>query len=150
MSGLAKFKSYSFPLKVAFKNFPLPFHNHAQGAAVAGLCANEQGADKFWKMHDEMFAHQDALDAAGLAATAGKIGLKKEAFELCLKDKKYLAQVNGDMEDGKKVSKEILMILTHLVIFFWILSNWLYWAWSVYCVISNDSHKISNTLMMLM
>ncbi len=101
---LKKIKSkYGNKVKVAFKNFPLPFHNNAEGAAIAGLCANEQGVDYFWKMHDEMFARQDALDMAGLSSTAGKIGLKKEAFEACLKDKKYLAQVNSDMEDGKKV-----------------------------------------------
>jgi protein-disulfide isomerase len=93
---------YGDKIKVAFKNFPLPFHNHAEQAAVAGLCANEQGTDKFWKMHDEMFLGQDALDSEGLKKTAKKIGLKLDAFEKCLTENKYLSQVKADMEEGNK------------------------------------------------
>lgn len=96
-------KKYGNKVKVAFKNFPLPFHNHAEQAAVAGLCANEQGSDYFWKMHDEMFANQDSLDAEGLKKTAKKIGLKSDAFEKCLTENKFLAQVKADMEEGKNV-----------------------------------------------
>jgi protein-disulfide isomerase len=101
---LKKIKAkYGKKVKVAFKNFPLPFHNHAQGAAVAGLCANEQGSDKFWKMHDEMFAKQDSLDPEGLKKIAKAAGLKMDSFETCLKDEKILKQVNADLEDGRKV-----------------------------------------------
>jgi protein-disulfide isomerase len=101
---LKKIKAkYGKKVKVAFKNFPLPFHNHAQGAAIAGLCANEQGSDKFWKMHDDMFAKQDSLDPEGLKKIAKAAGLKMDTFETCLKDEKILKQVNADMEDGRKV-----------------------------------------------
>jgi protein-disulfide isomerase len=96
-------KRYGDKVKLAFKNFPLPFHNHAEQAAVAGLCANEQGADKFWKMHDEMFANQDALDTEGLKKTAKKMGLKADSFEKCLSENKYLGQVKSDLEEGKKI-----------------------------------------------
>ena len=96
-------KKYGNKIKVAFKNFPLPFHNHAEQAAVAGLCANEQGSDYFWKMHDLMFANQDALDTEGLKATAKKVGLKADQFEKCLAENKYLAQARNDMEEGRKI-----------------------------------------------
>jgi protein-disulfide isomerase len=96
-------KKYGQKIKVVFKNFPLPFHNHAEQAAVAGLCANEQGTDYFWKMHDQMFANQDALDAEGLKKTAAKIGLKPDMFEKCLSENKYLAQVKAEMEEGRKI-----------------------------------------------
>jgi protein-disulfide isomerase len=95
-------KKYGDKIKVAFKNFPLPFHNHAETAAVAGLCANEQGAESFWKMHDEMFANQDALDTEGLKKSAKKIGLKMDAFEKCLSENKYLTQVKSDIEEGRR------------------------------------------------
>ncbi len=91
-------KKYGDKIKVAFKNFPLPFHNQAEGAAIAGLCAHEQGA--FWKMHDHMFAHQDQLDPASLKQAAKKLGLKPE-FDACLDSKKHAAQVQADMEEGK-------------------------------------------------
>lgn len=97
-------EKYGKKVKVAFKQFPLPFHNHAEQAAVASLCANEQGSEKFWKMHDEMFANQEtALDPEGLKNTAKKIGLKMDVFEKCLSENKYLAQVKADMEEGKKI-----------------------------------------------
>jgi protein-disulfide isomerase len=95
-------KKYGSKVRVAFKNFPLPFHNHAEKAAVAGLCAQEQNGEAFWKMHDEMFAHQDQLDDAGLKNTAKKIGLKMDQFEKCLSENKTLAQVKADMEEGAK------------------------------------------------
>lgn len=96
-------KKYGDKITVAFKNFPLPFHNHAEMAAVAGLCANEQGVEKFWKMHDEMFTQQDSLDMEGLKKMAKKLGLKIDNFEKCLSENKYLNQVKNDMEEGKKV-----------------------------------------------
>ena len=96
-------KKYGNKVKVVFKNFPLPFHNHAEDAAVAGLCANEQGSDYFWKIHDAMFANQDSLDNEGLKKTAKKVGLKADQFEKCLSEKKYLSQVKADMEEGRKI-----------------------------------------------
>ena len=97
-------KKYGNKIKVAFKNYPLPFHNHAEQASVAGMCANEQSADYFWKMHDEMFAHQDELDTEGLKKIGKKIGLKMDVFEKCLSENKYLPQVKADMEEGRKIN----------------------------------------------
>lgn len=95
---------YGKKVKVAFKQFPLPFHNHAEKAAVAALCANEQSTDLFWKIHDEMFANQEtALDPEGLKKTGKKIGANTAQFEKCLAENKYLDQVKADIEDGKKV-----------------------------------------------
>lgn len=96
-------KKYGNKVKVVFKNFPLPFHNHAEAASNAGLCANEQGGDYFWKMHDAMFAAQDSLDNEGLKKTAKSIGLKMDAFEKCLAENKHLAQVKADIEEGRNV-----------------------------------------------
>ncbi len=95
-------KKYGNKVRVVFKNFPLPFHNQAEGAAVAGLCANEQSAELFWKMHDEMFAHQDQLDVESLKKAAKKLGAKADQFDQCLSSNKYLDQVKADIEEGKK------------------------------------------------
>src|SRR5690554_863239 len=97
-------KKYGNKIQVAFKNYPLPFHNHAEIAAVAGLCANEQSTNHFWKMHDEMFRNQDSLSNEGLKKLAKNAGLKMEAFEKCLSENKYLDQVRADMEEGKKIN----------------------------------------------
>lgn len=101
---LTKLKQkYGKKIKVAFKNFPLPFHNHAEKAAVAGLCANEQSSDLFWKLHDSMFANQDSLDEQGLKNLAKKAGAKMDQFEKCLAENKYLPQVQASMEEGRKI-----------------------------------------------
>ena len=96
-------KKYGDKIQIAFKNFPLPFHNQAEGAAVAGLCANEQSSSLFWKMHDEMFANQDQLSVDALKNLAKKIGVKSESFDVCLTSNKYLDQVKKDMEQGKNL-----------------------------------------------
>lgn len=96
-------KKYGDKVKVAFKNFPLPFHNHAEAAAVASLCANEQSVGAFWKLHDEMFANQDSLDAEGLKKLATKVGLKMDDFNKCMTENRHLASVRADMEEGKKL-----------------------------------------------
>ncbi len=96
-------KKYGNKVKVVFKNFPLPFHNHAEKAAQAGLCAHDQGKDNFWKMHDKMFADQAKLDESGLKETAKAIGLKLEAFEKCLTSNKFKGQVAKEMEEGRSV-----------------------------------------------
>ena len=101
---LKKIKAkYGKKVKVAFKNFPLPFHNHAETAAVASLCANAQGSEQFWKMHDEMFTKQESLDLEGLKKIGKSIGLKTDEFETCLIERKFLDQVKADIEDGRKV-----------------------------------------------
>ena len=38
-------KKYGKKVKIAFKQFPLPFHNHAKGAAEAALCAKDLGGN---------------------------------------------------------------------------------------------------------
>ena len=96
-------KKYGDKVKVVFKNFPLPFHKHAQVAAEASLCANEQGQKFFWKLHDHMFENQNLLKKEDLINSAGKLGLKKGPFQKCLEAGRYTAQVKADMEDGKAV-----------------------------------------------
>lgn len=95
-------KKYGNKVKIAFKNFPLPFHKNAKTAAVAGLCANEQSPEKFWKLHDLMFADQQNLTNDGLVAKAKTLGLDMKKFEACLSSNKFLAKVEADKAEGQK------------------------------------------------
>lgn len=96
-------KKYGNKIKIVFKQFPLPFHNHAHQAAQAALCAHEQDKAKFWKFHDAMFDDQTKLDADGLKKTAATLGLNAADFDKCLGSGKMAAKVNADMEEGKNV-----------------------------------------------
>ena len=96
-------KKYGDKIKVVFKNYPLPFHNHAEGAALAGLCAQEQNPMLFWKMHDKMFANQDKLDKKNLMGMGKEIGLKMQDFTACLESKKHSGRIRADVEEGKRL-----------------------------------------------
>ena len=96
-------KKYGDKVKVVFKNFPLPFHKHAQTAAEASLCAHEQGVAHFWKLHDHMFENQNMLKKEDLISKAKGLGLKEKAFKSCLEGKKYAKRVKADMDEGKVV-----------------------------------------------
>lgn len=97
-------KKYGKKVKIAFKQYPLPFHTQARKAAMAALCANEQDSSKFWALHDKMFEDQSKLSVAALKATAKGLGLKPDQFNKCLDENKYMAQIDKEIEQGKSVS----------------------------------------------
>lgn len=95
-------KKYGKKLKVAFKNFPLPFHTNAKIASHAALCVHEQDKDKFWKMHDLMFKDQQGLASDGLMAKAKSLGVNMDKFNECQSSNKFNGKIDQDIEDGKK------------------------------------------------
>lgn len=71
-----------------FVNLPLHTHPHAWLAAEAALCAGVAG-DRFWAMHDKLFAEQKAwskLDypAARFAEYARDLGVPASGYETCV------------------------------------------------------------------
>lgn len=94
---------YGNKIKFVFKQFPLPFHSQAKKAAIAALCANEQGTDKFWKLHDIMFADQGKLSPENLKKSAKSVGVDAAKFNKCLDSNQYAAQVQKDIEQGKAI-----------------------------------------------
>jgi protein-disulfide isomerase len=92
-------KKYGDQVRLVYRQFPLSFHPHAQQAAEASLCANDQG--KFWAMHDAMFADQKGLGIDELKKKAATLGLNAKAFEDCLDSNKHADSIASDTEDGK-------------------------------------------------
>ncbi len=92
---------YGDKVSVAFKHFPLPFHNEAHLASQAAECAGEQ--DKFWEFHDTLFENQKALFEADLKKYAGTLSLDQAKFDECLASGRHAATVDGDLEYGKSV-----------------------------------------------
>ena len=97
-------KKYGNKVKIVFKNFPLAFHKDAFKAAEAGLCAQEQGNQYFWKMYDSMFADQAGLQVEGLKDKAKKAGLDMKKFSSCLDSSKFAGKVKDTLDEGQKVS----------------------------------------------
>jgi predicted DsbA family dithiol-disulfide isomerase len=94
-------KKYNGKIRLVFKHFPLSFHQHAKKASEAAMCAFEQSPDKFWTMHDALFAGQDKLDEDSLKEKAKKIGLDLAKFEGCLKTGKFTAHIDADLKQGE-------------------------------------------------
>jgi protein-disulfide isomerase len=92
---------YPGKLRIAFKQMPLPFHDHAHLAAEAALAANEQG--KFWQMHDKLFANQQALDRPSLEKYASELGLDMGKFKAALDTGKYKDKVDAEAKEGAAV-----------------------------------------------
>lgn len=90
-------------VKLVFKYFPLegPGHERGRPAAMAAEAAHEQG--KFWEMHDQIFAHQDALEDKDLMSYAQTIGLDMGKFRASYDAKKGEASVEADRKDGDKI-----------------------------------------------
>ena len=87
--------------RLIFKHFPLPMHPRAKPAAIAAAAAHEQG--KFWAMHDQIFAHQEALTDADLRSYAEKAGLDLKKFDAAYAARSGQAQVDADRADGEKL-----------------------------------------------
>jgi protein-disulfide isomerase len=94
-------KLYPGKVKVAWKNFPLSFHNNAKPAAEAALAAHEQG--KFWEMHDILFKNQQALSAADLEKYAKEIGLNMDKFKAAMDSHKFAAQIEAETKQGSEL-----------------------------------------------
>jgi len=75
-------KAYPEKIKLVFNDFPLFFHKHAQKAAEAAHCAEDQG--KYWEMHDKLFGNQKALEVEQLKGYAKDLGLDTVKFNTCL------------------------------------------------------------------
>ncbi|HET7541604.1 MAG TPA: thioredoxin domain-containing protein [Polyangiaceae bacterium] len=93
---------YGTRVRFVFRQFPLPMHQNARGAAEASLAANAQG--KFWEFHDKMFQNQSKLDRADLEGFAKEAGLDVAAFKKALDSKTYAADVDADMKLGESVA----------------------------------------------
>jgi protein-disulfide isomerase len=74
-------------------------HQHAQKAAEATECADDQG--KFWEYHDLVFANQGALDVDSLKAYAAQLGLDTATFDDCLDSGEQSSEVEKDSEDAR-------------------------------------------------
>jgi protein-disulfide isomerase len=91
--------SYPGNVRLIYKQFPLSMHPHAKLAAIASLAAADQ--DKFWQMHDALFANFRKLTRENILSLAQGIGLDMNRFTADLGNPKYDAIIAKDMQDGE-------------------------------------------------
>ena len=85
-------------LKVYFKQFPLGNHPQSDRSALASLAAHRQ--QKFWPMHDLLFANQGRITDASYSKFAAELGLNVKTFERDMKDPALTALVHRDQQEA--------------------------------------------------
>jgi protein-disulfide isomerase len=93
-------QAYKDRVKWVFKDFPMPGHKWAKGAALAARCAAEQG--KFWQYQDLLFSSPEELSPDRLTQLARELGLQVERFSECVETAKFQPSIEKDIEEGKK------------------------------------------------
>ncbi|MFC1686740.1 DsbA family protein [Nanoarchaeota archaeon] len=88
-------------VQLVFKQFPLSFHDQAEGAAMASMCAGKQG--KFWEYHDGLFANQDKLSETYFKSLAKELNLDETKFDTCMRSKEFLGQIVLDKQAASEV-----------------------------------------------
>ncbi|GEJ55782.1 thioredoxin domain-containing protein [Anaeromyxobacter diazotrophicus] len=94
-------KAYDGKIRLVYRDFPLPFHPHAEKAAEAAQCAADQG--KYWEMHEKLFANQQKLEAPALKGYAKDLGLDQAKFDKCLDGGDKAKVVEANKAAGSKV-----------------------------------------------
>jgi protein-disulfide isomerase len=100
-------KEYNGKVKIAYKQLPLKNHNWAMPAAVASMCAYQQGNDKFWAFHDKLFDSQKDITLENSKEKfnqyAKEVGLDTKKFDTCLGSKEVQAEVENQMKEATSV-----------------------------------------------
>jgi protein-disulfide isomerase len=92
---------YPNDVKLVFKQFPLDMHAQARLAAQASLAAAAQ--NKFWELHDKMFANFRRLSRDNILAYAKDAGLDMTKFTTDLENAQYKTVINREVQEGVNV-----------------------------------------------
>jgi protein-disulfide isomerase len=96
----AVLRAYPKDARLIYKQYPLSSHPHAKMAAEAALAAQAQ--DKFWPMHDKLFANSRRLSPETITAAATEIGLDMARFQADIKSAQVSQILQKDIADGER------------------------------------------------
>jgi protein-disulfide isomerase len=86
-------------LRIAFRHFPVRSkHPRAWAAAAAAEAAAEQ--DRFWEMHDALFADVARLEDPHLWERASRLGLDVARFQADRRSDAVKERIEADFRDG--------------------------------------------------
>jgi protein-disulfide isomerase len=103
-------KEYDSRLRIVFRNFPLPGHEHAREAALAAEAAGFQG--KFWEMYDTLYREQSNWSKAPntrelFESYAGALGLNVDQFKKDMDGEKAKERVDSDHALGDSLGVKV-------------------------------------------
>jgi protein-disulfide isomerase len=90
-------------IRLVFRHMPLAGHDWAQQAAEAATCAAFQNETAFWRLHDALFARQQAIKKDSVMAmlhalAAGIPDLDVKQFDTCVEQQMSLGAVIRDRD----------------------------------------------------
>jgi protein-disulfide isomerase len=97
-------KRFPGRLRLVWRNYPMPFHDHAVLAAEAAQeVFAQKGAPTFWEYHDLLFAAQakGGLERPNLEKLAQKLGVDMSRFRAALDGRTHQALVDKDIAVAK-------------------------------------------------
>ena len=90
---------YGKDVRLVYRHYALARHAHAAKAAEAVECAREQ--DRFWPLHDRLFAQAERLAVADLKAHARAVGADGAQFDACLDSGRHAERVRRDLAEAE-------------------------------------------------
>ena len=88
-------------VRYVMRDFPLEsIHPQAFKGHEAANCAAEQ--NKYWEMHEKLFANQRAMTPKDVTGYAETMGMDMSKFQSCFDGGKYTAKVRKDLNDAQK------------------------------------------------
>jgi protein-disulfide isomerase len=95
-------EQYPEDVRLVFKNYPLPSHEHSEIAARAAVAAGKQG--KFWEMHHALFENQQSgLDHDTILKLAKEVGVDEKKFVADWDSEAVADAVNADRKQAEKL-----------------------------------------------
>jgi len=92
-------EQYGDQVRIVWRNNPLAFHQNADPAAQLAMEAYEQGGDeRFWPVHDLLFANQRRLDRADLEAYAQQAQLDLDQVQRALGTREHARVIEADQQ----------------------------------------------------
>ncbi|HEY8795826.1 MAG TPA: DsbA family protein [Gemmatimonadaceae bacterium] len=96
-------------VRLAYVNFPLPMHHNAFAASESAMCAAAQ--DKFWQMHDALFATQKQWEALPAPqptfdSLAAAQGVELAPFRKCVSGHMTKPMIEADIDRATKAGVE--------------------------------------------
>src|SRR5262245_4770011 len=102
------YPQYGDKVRFVFKQMPLTqIHPFAEDAAVASMCALQQGNEQFWKVYNALFAKQNEINKENLPAKVEEIataaGLDVPKLKECMQGRKSIDAVKADQAEAAAV-----------------------------------------------
>jgi protein-disulfide isomerase len=94
-------EQYGDDVRIVFKHLPLSMHAKAPAAHAAAEAASRQ--DKFWEMHDKIFANQREMSPEKYVEYATELGLDVERFERDVASAEVKKRIDADTTEAARL-----------------------------------------------